>query len=68
MIVISAVVQFSGGSNNFEGVADQKILKGWRDGRQCISPVVIYRKCIQQIIGFYTEKGGYGPDWTFIVY
>jgi len=26
-------------------VADLEILKGWGGGRQCISPVVLYRKC-----------------------
>jgi len=37
-------------------VADPKILKS-EEGRQCISPVVIYRKCTQRTICLLNGKG-----------
>jgi len=39
----------NGRSRNFER------LKG---GRQCVSLVVIYRKCTHELYAFYTEKDG----------
>jgi len=43
-------------SKGFHSVADPEMLK-WGSGIQCISPVVIYRKCTQLDV-FYMGKGG----------